>query len=352
MPVIPLLALQLGFSVPQAAALTTIFGIASFLGPIPAGRLISRVGARPALVTTGSLLVVANLVAFTVISHGLEAGAGLAHQLTLVGLLTMMAASAQVWMLGRQSYLGTALPPAMRARGMTMFGGVIRIGQVAGPLLGALVLALGHDTGVFVLYAVTAYSTNTPVSWPSASTSAPSNGPATWPIRITPPNMVMPRALMAGGSAVPRYDCRPSIHTWALAAIMVSSPTRVSWWARPAPASSPCEITVNATRLATTSRLPVVTRAGRAPTREISRPAGMGPRKEAIPKIVVSAAACGTENPSCSASSGITGISAAWPVNSSSEGMYTEGARDRMTCEVVRGDRSAGGGADAVTGRV
>src|SRR5699024_10943077 len=140
MPVIPLLALQLGFSVPQAAALTTIFGIASFLGPIPAGRLISRVGARPALVTTGSLLVVANLVAFTVISHGLEAGAGLAHQLTLVGLLTMMAASAQVWMLGRQSYLGTALPPAMRARGMTMFGGVIRIGQVAGPLLGALVL--------------------------------------------------------------------------------------------------------------------------------------------------------------------------------------------------------------------
>src|SRR5699024_1206870 len=45
---------------------------------------------------------------------------------------------------------------AMRARGMTMFGGVIRIGQVAGPLLGALVLALGHDTGVFVLYAVTA----------------------------------------------------------------------------------------------------------------------------------------------------------------------------------------------------
>src|SRR5699024_9053262 len=77
MPVIPLLALQLGFSVPQAAALTTIFGIASFLGPIPAGRLISRVGARPALVTTGSLLVVANLVAFTVISHGLEAGAGL-----------------------------------------------------------------------------------------------------------------------------------------------------------------------------------------------------------------------------------------------------------------------------------
>lgn len=158
MPVIPLLALQLGFTVPQAAALTTIFGIASFLGPIPAGRLISRIGARPALVTTGSLLVVANLVAFTVISSGLETGVHAGHQLMLVALLTMMAASSQVWMLGRQSYLGTALPPTMRARGMTMFGGVIRIGQVVGPLVGALVLALGHDTGVFVLYAITAGS--------------------------------------------------------------------------------------------------------------------------------------------------------------------------------------------------
>src|SRR5699024_12637978 len=118
-----------------------------FLGPIPAGRLISRVGARPALVTTGSLLVVANLVAFTVISHGLEAGAGLGHQLTLVGLLTMMAASAQAWMLGRQSYLGTALPAARRARGMTRFGGVIRIGQAAGTLLEALGPALGADPG-------------------------------------------------------------------------------------------------------------------------------------------------------------------------------------------------------------
>src|SRR5690625_7127933 len=111
MPVIPLLALQLGFSVPQAAALTTIFGIASFLGPIPAGRLISRVGARPALVTTGSLQVGANLVAFTVISHGLEAGAGRAHQLTRVGLLTMRGAGGRVWGLGRRAGLGTARGP-------------------------------------------------------------------------------------------------------------------------------------------------------------------------------------------------------------------------------------------------
>src|SRR5699024_324387 len=48
------------------------------------------------------------------------------------------------------------LPRALRARGMALSGGVVRVGQVPGPWLGALVLALGHDTGVLVLYAVTA----------------------------------------------------------------------------------------------------------------------------------------------------------------------------------------------------
>ncbi|MFC7458381.1 MFS transporter [Brachybacterium sp. GCM10030267] len=164
MPVVPLLALDLGFSVPQSAALTTIFGLASFLGPIPAGRLISRFGARGSLVATGCLLVIANLIAFFVITPALSGAPRLAHQVTLVVLLMVMATSTQVWQLGRQAYLGTVLPPAMRARGMTLFGGVIRIGQVIGPLLGAIVMALGPDTGVFVLFAVTSAAATTMVA--------------------------------------------------------------------------------------------------------------------------------------------------------------------------------------------
>ncbi|MGO2314164.1 MAG: MFS transporter, partial [Brachybacterium tyrofermentans] len=156
MPVIPLLALDLGFAAWQAAALTTVFGLTSFLGPIPAGRFISRVGARRALVSTGVLLVLSNLVAFMVLTPGVHGDPGPRHQLTFLGLLLVMAISTQVWQLGRQAYLGTALPPTMRARGMTMFGGVIRLGEVIGPLLGALVMALGSDTGVFILFAVTA----------------------------------------------------------------------------------------------------------------------------------------------------------------------------------------------------
>lgn len=156
MPVIPLLARDLGFSVPQAAALSTIFGLTSFVGPIPAGRLIVRIGARRALTITGTLLVASNIAAFVMIGPALEGTAALHHRLALIGLLLVMAVSMQVWQLGRQAYLGTALPPSMRARGMTLFGGVIRIGQVVGPLLGAVVIALGSMTWVFVMFAVAA----------------------------------------------------------------------------------------------------------------------------------------------------------------------------------------------------
>lgn len=155
MPVVPLLALQLGFGVSQAAALALIFGVFSFLGPIPAGRVITRLGARPALVLTGVLLVGTNIGAYLAVTPGLEGAPGTRHRLALIAVLTVMAACAQVWTLGRQSYLGTALPPALRARGMTTFGGMIRIGQVVGPLLGAVLLGIGHDTLAFLLYATT-----------------------------------------------------------------------------------------------------------------------------------------------------------------------------------------------------
>lgn len=154
MPVIPLIARDLGFTVPQAAALTTIFGLISFLGPIPAGRLIAGLGARPALMLTGALLVLSNVLAFVVIGPAVGGESSLRHRMMLIAMLLVMAVCMQVWHLGRQTYLGTALPSAMRARGMTLFGGTIRIGEVIGPLLGALVIALGSMAWVFVLLAV------------------------------------------------------------------------------------------------------------------------------------------------------------------------------------------------------
>lgn len=158
LPVVPLLALDLGFTVPQAAALTTILGAAAFVGPIPAGMLIDRVGARRSLVATGALLVLTGVGAVLTLGPVLDGNNATSApplpRAALIGVLVMMAVCSQVWQLGRQSYLGSALPPAMRARGMTLYGGTVRIGQVVGPLLGAGVIAAGHDVWVFALQAV------------------------------------------------------------------------------------------------------------------------------------------------------------------------------------------------------
>lgn len=204
LPVIPLLALALGFSVPAAAALTTIFGLASFIGPIPASRLIDRIGARTALVSTGCLLVLAGVIAFFVVSDGVQGPATGAHRAGLIGMLLMMAANTQVWKLGRQAYLGSALPPTMRARGMSLFGGTVRIGQVVGPLLGAGVIALGHDTWVFLLQAtMTAAATAMVAVFLPAGEgrSGRSAGPRRRPVR-TPTRVRLTRAVLARMIAV------------------------------------------------------------------------------------------------------------------------------------------------------
>ncbi|MCL6422186.1 MFS transporter [Brachybacterium sp. JHP9] len=154
LPVITLMALDLGFSVPAAAALTLIFGVGAVIGPIPSGWLMRAIGARRALVITGIIMAAANVAAMLVIGPGLEGAPSALHRWALVALLVVVSACSQVWGLGRQSYLGTALPPTMRARGMTLFGGTLRMGDVLGPLLGAAVMAAGHEAWVFGLFAV------------------------------------------------------------------------------------------------------------------------------------------------------------------------------------------------------
>lgn len=164
LPVIPLLAIDLGFSVPQAAALTMIAGIGAVLGPVPVGRIMIAFGARRAIVASGILLTLANVAALLILPGGLDGTPEHLHRVALVTLLVIMAATSQVWSLGRQSYLGTELPAHLRARGMTTFGGMIRAGQVVGPLLGAVVLALGHEAWVFGLFALLSASATTMVA--------------------------------------------------------------------------------------------------------------------------------------------------------------------------------------------
>lgn len=156
MPMIPLIALKLGFSVPAAAALTMISGFVGVLGPIPAGRVMTMVGERAAMIVMGFGLGLSGLAGFAVATDGIAAGGDLWHRVAFVLVLFASAVCQQVWMLGRQAYMGSQLPVAVRARGMSTLGGMMRIGQVIGPVLGAGVLVVANEGYVFLLQAVTA----------------------------------------------------------------------------------------------------------------------------------------------------------------------------------------------------
>lgn len=145
MPVIPLIALALGFSVPGAAALAMITGVVGVLGPIPLGTVMTVVGERRAMIATGAAVTLTQIGALLLVEHARAAGVTPWHQVGFVVALVVSSLSHEVWIIGRQAYLGMALPPELRARGMSTFGGMMRIGLVIGPLLGAGIIAVGHE---------------------------------------------------------------------------------------------------------------------------------------------------------------------------------------------------------------
>ncbi len=154
LPILPMIALRLGFSVPESAALGLISGILSVVGTVAVGRLMMRIGERVTILAAGALLIVVNAALAALVAHGLNAGAGPQHRLGLIVALVLISACIIVWSLGRQAYLGTYLPASIRARGMTTLGGAMRVGQICGPLLSTFVLWLGSPAWVFLLYSL------------------------------------------------------------------------------------------------------------------------------------------------------------------------------------------------------
>ncbi|MGA4669881.1 MFS transporter [Propionibacteriaceae bacterium Y1923] len=152
-PVLPLVALDLGFGIAAAAALGLIAGVLGVLGPVPAGRVIAWLGERVAMVITGVLVTCALLCGWLIVGDGEANGAGSAHRYGLVAVLVGVGVGQQVWILGRQSYVGSAVHPRLRARAMSSFGGMMRIGQVIGPALGAVAAAASGMAAVFLLSA-------------------------------------------------------------------------------------------------------------------------------------------------------------------------------------------------------
>jgi MFS family permease len=138
LPIIPLVARELGASVPMAALVVALLGLGSLLNNIPASLITVRWGERWAIVAAGlwSGLAMALCV-------------GTSHLALFAAGCLMVGMSRAVYNLARQSYLAEAVPVAYRARALSTLGGVSRIGMFIGPFLGAAAVYVFGLAGAF-----------------------------------------------------------------------------------------------------------------------------------------------------------------------------------------------------------
>jgi MFS family permease len=140
LPIVPLMARDLGASVPMAALTVALISIGSLLNNIPASMITMRWGER-----------------WSIVAAGLWSALGMALCVltTHLGLFAagcfMVGMSQAVYNLARQSYLTDAVPVVYRARALSTLGGVMRIGMFIGPFLAA---AAVHYFGLSAAFVV------------------------------------------------------------------------------------------------------------------------------------------------------------------------------------------------------
>ena len=138
LPVIALSARDLGATPALAGLIIALIGLGSLLANIPAALITSRIGERSALLCASAITIVALLLCI------------FANHVLLLALATLLIGiSTSVFFLARQTYMIEAVPFYMRARALSVLGGVNRIGMFAGPFVGAAVM---HFTGLSGAY--------------------------------------------------------------------------------------------------------------------------------------------------------------------------------------------------------
>ncbi len=144
-PMLALLALDMGLSVPMAGALVALRSVGQLVFDIPAGMLVSRLGEyRAMIIGTGVLAVVA-------------VGIGTRPPVpVLIVLVIMMGGAWAVWMLARITYVADITPLNQRGRVMSILGGVGRIGQFVGPVLASVFIGVFGISSAFFIQALLA----------------------------------------------------------------------------------------------------------------------------------------------------------------------------------------------------
>lgn len=146
-PVLLLAAVSLGFSHAGGSAVVGTFGVVGVVAAPFLGKLLAKVGDRPALAGAGVLSIVSLAICLVAMISG-PAHADVAKPGFIVALVALAVAS-NIWQLGRQSYVSEHVPASWRARALSTFGGTKRMGDLAGPLFSSGLIALWFMGSVF-----------------------------------------------------------------------------------------------------------------------------------------------------------------------------------------------------------
>lgn len=133
-PLIPVIAAQLGADVAGAALVASALVVGQLAGNLPAGWAVARFGERITMGAAGTIALVG--VAGMIVAPMLGV---FAASVLLIGVC------AAAFGLARHSFMTTRVPLSFRSRGMSLLGGTFRLGMFVGPFIAAALLAIFGD---------------------------------------------------------------------------------------------------------------------------------------------------------------------------------------------------------------
>lgn len=135
-PLIPIVAAQLGADVATAALVASALVVGQLCGNIPAGWTVARFGERTTMAVAGVLSIGGVLGMIFASSLGVFAAS-----VFVIGFC------AAAFGLARHSFMTTRVPLSFRARALSLLGGSFRLGVFVGPFIAAALLAIfGTET--------------------------------------------------------------------------------------------------------------------------------------------------------------------------------------------------------------
>jgi len=139
-PSIPATALLLGANLATAGFITGLMMIGRLVADIPAAKFVDALGERKAMIAASAVAAVGILASLFAVNLFML-GAG----------VFIVGAAAAVFGLARLSWMTEHVPIAVRARSLSILGGMFRAGSFVGPVIGAAVIKFYSVQAVYYL---------------------------------------------------------------------------------------------------------------------------------------------------------------------------------------------------------